>query len=482
MGGRLSVAQHFRTRYDAVIVGMGMAGLLAAYRLLLQRPQSSVLLIDAGLPLEDRLRLAPGGMAGHGGAGMFLGGRLYLGSFTIPVRPPGTLPAEMSILLEGAAYDARAEEVESFLLSLGGEAPIVPEPGEQLRRAVTQAADVGIDYITSYPARHLPADQRRGILDALLRLLREHDADVLFRSRVTGIERAGSTFALTLAPDLAYERELGRPPEMPERVEARALVLAPGRYGTEWLVRVAGGLGARTVALPSAFGVRVELRAATYAPLTSVTPDPRLQRPLENDALIKTYATCPGGIVVPVERYNTLVASGMPLFGEQRRENTTFAVLVQPGAAGAAGVWQGGDAVARALNERAPGRLIVQRLGDVRARRPSTEASVGANSVRPSCASASPGQIFDVYPFAYWEAFEDFLGRIESLAPGAASDDALVYGPAEERFWYFPTDRLLQSNVAGLFVAGDAPGQSQGVIQAGVAGVLAGEGAARYLA
>ena len=54
-------------------------------------------------------------------------------------------------------------------------------------------------------------------------------------------------------------------------------------------------------------------------------------------------------------------------------------------------------------------------------------------------------------------------------------------GRAEEHFWHVPTDDHLQTVVPGLFVAGDAAGHSQGVIQAGVAGLLAGGGVAAYL-
>ena len=39
----------------------------------------------------------------------------------------------------------------------------------------------------------------------------------------------------------------------------------------------------------------------------------------------------------------------------------------------------------------------------------------------------------------------------------------------------------MQTTTPGLFVAGDGPGQSQGIIQASIAGLLAGEGLAAYL-
>lgn len=461
--------------FDVLIVGTGPAGLLAAYDVLQQRPATSILLVDAGPPLAERRARGGSELEGYGGAGLYIGGRLYLGTFSIPVMPPGTPPREMHAVLEGEAYARRAQVVDTFFKRLGAESEVIATPPEHLAEAVEQAAEVGIEYITSYPARPLGMEERFGILAHLRGFLEEAGARFAFGRRVREIVRAedgGAGFRVKLAGGASDA----------EQVAARALLLAPGRYGAEWLSATTLALGAQVIALPSAFGVRVEIPAATYAPLTDVTPDPRLHRTLAgDDALVKTYATCPGGLVVPVTRYGAQVASGVPLPRDRRSENTTFAVLVQPGIEGAAGRWHGGEALTRTLNERYPESLVVQRLEDIRARRGTSARALEQNSVRPTCASAEAGTLYDVYPDAYWETFDDFLGRIERLAPGTMSGDALVYGPAEERFWYFPTDEQLQTTTPGLFVAGDAAGQSQGIIQASVAGVLAGEGIRAYL-
>jgi uncharacterized FAD-dependent dehydrogenase len=377
-------------------------------------------------------------------------------------------------VLEGEAYLARAREVDGIFQSFGATAEVREGPSEQLAKAVENGRAAGLDYVVSYPARLLGVEERRAVLRRLLTALERRGAVPAFDTEVAAVERVAEGFLLTLVP-VATEGAQAR------RVRARCLVLAPGRYGAEWLVRVAGALGARVLNLPSAFGVRVELPAEAYHPLTAVNPDPRLHLTLADDAVIKTYATCPGGLVTAVERYGRLVASGVPLPMRERGPHTTFAVLVQPGARGAAGVWRGGEEYARVLNERHAGMLVAQRLADLLRDTATTPESLAAGAVRPTCAVVAPGALHDVYPPAYWAAFNDLLGRIEQLAPQLRADDLLLYGPAEERFCYFPTDAHLQTSVAGLFVAGDGPGQSQGAIQAGVAGLLAGGGVAHAL-
>jgi uncharacterized FAD-dependent dehydrogenase len=462
------------THYDAVIVGMGTAGLLAAHALNMRRPGTSVLLVDAGPALEERQPPALGQGEGFGGAGLYLGARLYLGPIGIPVPLPVSAPVGVRPLLQGENYLERVREIDALFARLGADAPLRPEPPEPLAAAITQAADAGIEYVTSYPSRVLPVEQRLLVLSRLRELLAELGIWFAHGTQVTGVTRHDDRFEVGLQHGAMDDAG-------PLRVTARTLVLASGRYGTEWLIQTAGRLGVEAVELPVAFGVRIEVSASVYAPLTDINPDPRLQRVLVDDAVIKTYATCPGGRVVSIRRYGALVASGVPLPVAERTANTTTAILLQPGALGEATSWAGGSAIVSKLNARTPGTLVVQRLEDVRAHRATTREALAASRVQPTFTDATPGMLADVYPTAYWAAFEDFIARIDRLAPGVAHGDMLLYGPAEEHFWHVPTDDGLQTAVPGLFVAGDAAGHSQGVIQAGVAGLLAGGGVAAYL-
>jgi uncharacterized FAD-dependent dehydrogenase len=462
-------------RYDVLIVGCGTAGLLAAHEIIRLRPASRVLVADAGSGPSERGQLAGPQMTGYGGAGLYLGGRLYLGPATIPVMPPGSASAELRIVLEGPAYAERAAAVDALFVQLGSQSPIRPAPQGALAEAIAAARTAGLEYITSYPARLLTAVERRTVLEALLATLTSAGVSFTFGTRVEDVERTSDGFAATLHRVAASATEATR------RARARALVLAPGRLGAEWLAGTVRGLGARVVALPTAAGVRLEVPASAYASLTDVNPDPRVQLTLPTDAVVKTYATCPGGTVAPVTRYENVVASGMPLAPSLRHASTTFAVLVQPGAHGAASIWEGLEAIAGRANARTPGALIVQRLGDVRSHTATSEQALAASVVQPTCPDALAGRLDDLYPQAYWDTLDQLLARIERLAPGTDSADVLVYAPAEERFWAFPTDDLLQTDIAGLFVAGDGPGHSQGVVQAGVSGTLAGAGVARYL-
>jgi hypothetical protein len=460
---------------DLLIVGSGAAGLLAAHETLRRRPGTRVVIVDAGLSLRERPESTQSQMVGFGGAGLYLGGRLYLGPATIPVPPAVSAPPEFRAVLEGAEYAEQAGVVDTLFSELGAKAQVRPAPEGALAEAVEAARLTGLEYVTSYPARIMEREERLAVMRRLRERLEAWGAFFAFGTRVEQVTRANEGFAARL-------NTLSGEPAESHAIAARALILAPGRYGAEWLVTAARELGVEVAPLPTAFGVRLEFNAAGYAALTSVNPDPRLQLALpETDAIIKTYATCPGGLVAPVHRYGALVASGVPLPLERRGPTTTFAALLQPGSVGADGVWKGTDGLAAAVTARSPDALVVQRLGDIRCQRATSAAALRVNAVQPSCAQAVPGALRDTYPDAYWQALDALLARLSRLVPDIAWEDALAYAPAEERFWRFPTDDTLQTSVPAVFVAGDGPGQSQGVIQAGVAGMLAGRGAAGML-
>src|SRR5262249_5423414 len=151
-------------RYDAVIVGAGAAGLFAAYELLRRRPGARALLVDAGRSLDERQSYTTAGLGGSGGAGVDLGGRLYPGPAPLPVLASASAPGEMVPVLEGAAYLARAREVDGIFRAFGATAEVREGPSEQLAQAVEEARAAGLEYIVSYPARLLGVEERRAVL------------------------------------------------------------------------------------------------------------------------------------------------------------------------------------------------------------------------------------------------------------------------------------------------------------------------------
>ncbi len=186
-------------RYDAAIVGSGAAGLLAAHQLLQKRPASRVLVVDAGASLDTRSQSQASQLVGSGGAGLYLGGRLYLGPATIPMLPPVSAHPALQPILAGHAYAERAAEVNALLTRLGATAQVRPAPQGALAGCIAAAEAAGLEYITSYPARLLSAPERRAVLEHLLAALEQGGAVLTFGTRVDGAWRTADGFELALS-------------------------------------------------------------------------------------------------------------------------------------------------------------------------------------------------------------------------------------------------------------------------------------------
>src|SRR5262249_21370863 len=210
------------------IVGAGAAGLFAAYELLRRRPGARALLVDAGRSLDERQSYTTAELGGSGGAGIYLGGRLYLGPASIPVLPPASAPKEMVPVLEGEAYLARAREVDRIFQAFGATAEGRSEPSERLAQAAQEARAVGLEYIISYPARLLAVEERRAVLRRLLADLNRRGAVLAFGTQVATVERTDAGFQLVLAP--VTGETLGAAHVQMQRVYTQCLILSPGRY------------------------------------------------------------------------------------------------------------------------------------------------------------------------------------------------------------------------------------------------------------
>src|SRR5258708_6032892 len=189
-----------RDRFEGVVVGGGAAGLLAGHTAGTTRRRRRVLLVDVGLALGARQQAGVSQMIGYGGAGLYLGGRLYVGPTTIPAFPPLTLPAGVGAVLQGSAYTDHMAQVNSLFTRLGARISPQAAPSSALAAAVAAASGAGLDYVTSYPARLLPLAEREAVLRGLLAALETAGVQLAFGTRVSSAGGEGRGLRLALFP------------------------------------------------------------------------------------------------------------------------------------------------------------------------------------------------------------------------------------------------------------------------------------------
>jgi uncharacterized FAD-dependent dehydrogenase len=261
-----------------------------------------------------------------------------------------------------------------------------------------------------------------------------------------------------------------------EKFYGKYVIVAPGRIGAEWLKTEAEVLGLKTLNNPVDVGVRVEVQAAIMKELTKTLYEPKLIYHSKSfDDQVRTFCVSPLGEVITESYAGILTVNGQS-YAERKTKNTNFAILVstsftepfrEPIAYG--------KYIAR-LSNLLSGGVIIQRLGDLKAGRRSTEERIKRSLCVPTLKNATPGDLSFVLPYRYLADIKEMLQALDKVAPGIYSNDTLLYG-IEVKFYSSRlelTDQL-ETKIHNMFTIGDGAGVSRGLIQASASGVIVAE-------
>jgi uncharacterized FAD-dependent dehydrogenase len=266
---------------------------------------------------------------------------------------------------------------------------------------------------------------------------------------------------------------------------AQVLLAAPGRSGAYWFRDRAEELHIRHNFGPIDVGIRVELRRTLYDPITDIVYDPKfIFSTARHGDRVRTFCTNPGGRV-RVENYCTFKLVNGDALSIRKTKNTNFALintvsLTKP----FSDTTEFGQMIARQFFLLGGGKPIVQRIGDFREGRRSSTATFNSAprhfGLCKATYNAVPGDITLGMPARIMDNLWESLKKLDKIVPGILHPSTLLYAP-EIKFFdtHFPTDRNLETNVKGIFVAGDGTGKSRGIVGAGISGIIAAKGIAK---
>ncbi|HSR29349.1 MAG TPA: FAD-dependent oxidoreductase, partial [Anaerolineae bacterium] len=444
-----------------IIVGAGPAGIFAALELT-QSARPRVLMLDKGPDLEKRrcpsresgrcMQCATCALiTGWGGSGAFSDGKL-------------TLTTQVGGLLAQVRGEEEAgqlvREVDDLWVRFGADGKPYEGDLDRIEEVARKASLAGLR-LQHYPIRHLGTERSGDILGAMYLELVNRGVEVRTRADVAHVlTDAGAVTGVETANG--------------EVMKAPYIVVAPGREGADWLTGLARALNLSLSINPVDIGVRVELPAHILQPLTDLLYEPKfLYYSSSFDDRVRTFCVCPFGEVVTEWAGDVMTVNGHS-YAEIRTENTNFALLVsknftepfkEPTAYG--------KYIARLANLLSGG-IIVQRLGDLRAGRRTTDQRLERCITRPTLKEATPGDLNLVLPYRYVVNILEMLDALDMVAPGVASRHTLLYG-VEAKFYSsrLRLTRDLETEVHNLFAAGDGAGVTRGLVQASASGMVA---------
>ena len=263
---------------------------------------------------------------------------------------------------------------------------------------------------------------------------------------------------------------------------AKVVLAAPGRSGAYWFRDVATKLNVRHNFGPIDVGIRLELNRKYLDAVTDVVYDPKfIFRTARHGDRVRTFCTNPGGRV-RVENYCSFkLVNGDALSG-RKTGNTNFALLntislTEP----FSDTTEFGQMIAKQFFLLGGGRPIVQRVGDFREGRRSSSATFDSATrhfgLCKATYAATPGDITLGLPARIVDNLWESAKKLDKIVPGILHPSTLLYAP-EIKFFdtHFITDENLETNVKGIFVAGDGAGKSRGIVGAGISGIIAARG------
>lgn len=451
--------------YDVLIIGAGPGGIFSAYELTQKKPEWKIAVLEAGNPLSKRKCPIDGDkvkncigcktcaiMNGFGGAGAFSDGK-----YNITNEFGGTLHEYIG---KPKAIELM-EYVDGINVSYGGyKTKLYSTANTQFKRLCLQ----NNLHLLDASVRHLGTDINFEVLENIYNELKEK-IEFHFLTPVRSIKLLDGGYE-AVTDDTSFTGD--------------KCIISVGRSGSKWMEKVCDELQIPTLSNRVDIGVRVELPAEIFAPITDELYESKIVYKTEKyQDKVRTFCMNPKGAVVN-ENTNGIVTVNGHSYEDPalQTENTNFALLVSKHFTEPFKDSNGyGESIAR-LSNMLGGGVIMQRFGDLIRGQRSTEKRLSKSFLTPTLA-AVPGDLSLVMPKRILDGIIEMIYALDKIAPGTANDDTLLYG-VEVKFYNMEValDKNLETLHKGLFVIGDGSGVTHSLSHASASGVYV----ARYLA
>lgn len=446
-------------KYDVAIIGGGIGGLMAAYRLKENNPKLKVIITEKGTELEKRY--CPAGKekgcvhcktcsitSGYAGAGAFSDGKFNLGT-----AYGGTLGEELGDD-KANEYIGEVDKILNKYCTSG--IPKIYYSNDDLKlkciRNNLRLLDMNV--------KHLGTDNNYITMQNIIKALGELGVEMKSLASCEKIKKGENGYILSFAGGM--------------QIEADNIIIATGRSGANFVSEFCRDFGVHMKSNHVDIGVRVEMKDIIWREFSDKIYEPKiLYKTKTFEDRCRMFCFNKGGLVSAENNHGIITANGHS-FAEQdkKTENCNFAILSsirftepfdQP--------TEYAESISRLANMIGNQSVLVQRFGDLIRGRRTNDHRLAQNTVTPTL-KATAGDISLVLPHRILTNIIETIYALDKVAPGTANDDTLLYG-CESKYYSirpeFMNDRF--ELVEGVYIIGDGSGICRGLSQSGAMGI-----------
>ncbi len=459
--------------YDVVIVGAGPAGIFTALEMIKKDSSKKIMLLEKGTAVQKRhcpkeeTRVCVNCKpychitTGFSGAGAFSDGKLSL-SYEVGGDLPEFIGREK--VQEYIHY------TDQIYLEFGADDHIEGiEHSEAIRGIRKQAIQGGLKLVDC-PIRHLGTEKAQEIYFKIQEYLLENGVEIEFHAKAKDIIIENQIVKGVIKENLKTKEV--------ETITGEQIVIATGRKGADWLksICVAHDIDHRAGTVD--IGVRVEVRNEIMEEVNNVLYESKVigyVDPFRDK--VRTFCQNPGGFVSQENYDNDLAVVNGHSYKEKKSNNTNLAILSshnfcapfnQP--------IEYGKKVAELVNMLGNGKILVQRYGDILDGKRTWDKELLRSNVEPTLVDAVAGDLTSAIPYRPMTNILNFIAALDSVVPGFASPETLLYGP-EVKFY---SNKIIlnddfETNIKNLYCLGDSSGWTRGLMMASLMGVIMGQ-------
>ena len=452
-------------KYDVVIVGAGPAGLFCAYELIEKNSKLKIALVDKGRRAETRMcpMKVNGGkcvncptcqiLSGYGGAGTFSDGKLNF----IPKLGKSDLFKYMS---QSEAYEL-IDDTEKIFNKFNMDAEVYPSNMDEAEEIKKEVARTGARLLL-IKQKHLGSDKLPTYIKDFTNYLEDKGVDILENANVLDIVSKSKT-----NHEVVIENK--------ESLQAKKVVVAPGRTGAKWVQELADKYNILYTSQSIEIGVRVEVRKEILEDITNVIYDPTIF--IKTDTYtdeIRTFCTNPGGFVAKENYYGFICVNGHSL-KDVKSNNSNFAFISKVGLTEpVTNTRLYGESIARIANTLGDGKPIIQQLRDLKKGRRSDWKRIQKGFIEPTLKDCVAGDLSLVLPHRIITNIMEGLEKLDKIIPGVNNDETLLYGP-EIKFFSneINTNNKFKLEDYDIYFVGDGAGKAGNIVTAAATGLVA---------